>query len=127
VFLRDYFVALLKIAGGLAIPLVCLLAAWFNVSTVGPQQTRRERLPATAFQLAVVGFIFAFASLVRISVLNTPLENYWILVNCLSVLCWLSVIVLVLIGKGKARIALGLWCVFFPVFVGIVCVVASAH
>ena len=121
-FFRHYFSAVFLVGVELAIPLLSLLVAWFGLSTAEPLQTKRERLSTIAFRLALVSSIFVFAYLVRLYVLNTPSvlnppEKYWIPVNWFSGLCWLSVLVLVLFGKGKSRVGLGLWCVVFPIFV----------
>jgi len=131
-FLRHFFDAVFLVAIFLAIPLLCLLIAWFDLSKAKSYQTKRERLPPIAFRLALISFIFAFAYLVRLYVLNTPSvlnppEKYWVPVNWFSGLSWLSVIVLVIFGKGRSRVGLGLWCVIFPIFVGFAHVAVYAY
>jgi hypothetical protein len=129
---RYYLSAVILVAIELAIPLACLFVAWFNLFIAAKPRTRRERLPTMAFRLALVSFALAFAYLVRLYILNTPSvlnppEKFWALVNCLGGLCWLAVLLLVVLGKGKSRVALGLWCVIFPIFVGMAYVAAYAY
>ena len=127
---RPYVGAVFVVAIGLAGPIACLLITWLFLPATGPLKTLRERFPIIAFRFACLSLVLAFAFLVRLylrsSVFNHP-EPYWMPLNWLSALCWLSVCILVFVIKGKSRLALAIWCITLPVFVGMMYVGAYAY
>jgi len=114
---------------GMVGPAICLVFGWLTCNRVSSSLNIKEKLPRVGLWLASLSFLLTSSFLVRLHYLNSPSvnnppEKFWIPLNWLTVLYWASVIVLVLLGKGKPRLALFVWTIVCPIFAGMLYVSA---
>ncbi len=116
------------VAFGMAVPFCSLLFAWLSQFNRERPRTLRESLPRFALWLASLSLLPASVSLVRVQVIapRTP-SPVWIALNWTAVLCWMSVLLLALLGKGKPRVSLLVWSIIFPVFAAMLFVSAYTY
>jgi len=116
---------------GMVGPALCLFFGWLIRNPVSTSVSIREKLLRIGLRLASLSFLLTSSFLLRlhyfISPANQPPEKFWIPLNWLSALCWASVFVPVLLGKGKPRLALFVWTILCPIFAGMVYVSAYAY
>jgi hypothetical protein len=106
----------------MGLPAICLIYAWYTWSrTKGPisQNGWRERLLPLGLPLATLSLLLISGFLVRgyrwdEQSFSGPPPIHWAILNWIGFSAWIYVCFAAMVGKGKLRIPLSLWCFAMP-------------
>ena len=111
--------SVLLVAVSMAIPAACLVYGWWKTSDASHVQSWRNRLSKIGLLFASLSLLLTSAFLIRgwhwaeQSFGDRP-PLYWLALNWFNVISWLFVCFTVVLGAGKLRKVLLIWCVSQP-------------
>ncbi len=103
----------------MALPAACLISCWRRSVDTSPPANRREKLLQLALPFAFLSLLLTSAFLIREwrwdeqSFADRP-PLYWAVLNWINLASWIFVCCAALLGKGKLRKAMLVWCISLP-------------
>jgi hypothetical protein len=116
------FQSVFFVAFFMAIPATCLIYAWrkWNQMRNAPaQQSWREKLPTVGLCLATLCLLLTSGFLFQgfhwgVQSFASPPPGFWLTLNWVSLLSWVLACLTIVLGKGKLRFPLFVWCLGMP-------------
>lgn len=105
----------------MALPAACLIYGWWQSSDTVNSESWRQKLLQLGFPFASLSLLLTSAFLIRgwrwheQSFADRP-PTYWAVLNWINLLSWVFGCFAALLGKGKLRRSLMVWCISLPLF-----------